>query len=263
LQCLEAGVPLLAEKPLAATLAEGMRICDAADVAGLPVAVGYVTRFNESNQLMRGLLRRGAFGRVRRFAYQFGTRGGWAPFSAYNLDRASTGGGVLVTTGTHFLDRMLDWFGYPVRAELRDDSYGGPEANAVATFEFDHPSGPIDGSARFSKSIVLAGGIVLDTEAGIVILQDRPGAQISARAEELPQIETVFRARTDDRRSSGPGEFVLQLQDFIVAVRTGVSPMVPARSGLVSLRLIEQLYRKRRPLSDDWYARVPGLEANP
>lgn len=259
-QCLEAGVAVLIEKPLAASLADGVRIRDAAAAAGLVAAVGYVTRFNESNQLMRDLLRRDAFGRVRRFAYQFGTRGGWAPLSAYNLDRTTAGGGVLVVTGTHFLDRMLDWFGYPVRAELRDDSRGGPEANALALFEFDHPAGPIAGAVRFSKSVALEGGIVLDTEAGIVVLRDRPGAQVVIRSDKTPGLETVLRERPSHQAPARPGEFVLQLQDFVAAVRTGTPPMVSADGGVASLRLLEELYRQRRPLADDWYAATPAIE---
>ena len=253
-ECISAGIPVLIEKPLAASLADGLRITEAASATGVVVAVGYVTRFTESNQLMRDLLRRDAFGRIRRFAYQFGTRGGWAPLSAYNLDRNAAGGGVLVVTGTHFLDRMLDWFGYPVRAELRDDSEGGPEANAVATFTFDHPAGPVEGSARFSKTVALEAGIVLDTDAGTVLLRDKPGAEVVIRSQATPNIETTVRGRTAGRRTARAGEFVLQLQDFIAAIQTGAQPMVSGQSALASLRLLEELYQHRQRLYEDHYA---------
>ena len=249
-QCLGAGVAVLIEKPLAATLADGIRITDAARASGVVAAVGYVTRFSENNQLMRELLRRDAFGRVRRFAYQFGTRGGWAPLSAYNLDRKAAGGGVLVVTGTHFVDRMLDWFGYPVSAELYDDAIDGPEANAVAAFRFDHPAGPLDGTARFSKTVALDAGIVLDTDAGIVVLRDKPGAEIVIRSHATPDVETVVRPRAAARKAL-PGEFVLQLQDFIAAIRSGTEPMVSGQAALASLRLLEDLYQHRQPLYQD------------
>jgi predicted dehydrogenase len=259
-ECLHAGVPVLIEKPLASSVADGRRICEVAEKAGLTVAVGYVTRFTEANRLMGDLLRRDAFGRVRRFHYQFGTRGGWAPLSAYNLDVKSAGGGVLVVTGTHFLDRMLDWFGYPVHSQLRDDSRGGPEANAVATFEFDHPSGPIVGTARFSKAVALEAGIVLETDAGTVILRDRPGAPILVRTERTPHLDTALSMRRDPTASGRPGEFVQQLEDFITAIRTGRSPMVSGESGLASLRLLEQLYRDRQPIFEDWYQSLTAVE---
>jgi predicted dehydrogenase len=255
-ECLGRGVSTLIEKPLAASVDEGRRIQHAAEGSGAIAAVGYVTRFRENIQFMRTLLRTRAFGRVRRFAYQFGTKGGWAPVSAYNLDRASTGGGVLVVTGTHFLDRMLDWFGYPADATLRDDSRGGPEANAVASFVFDTADGPLRGTVRFSKSVNLEAGLVLDTEAGIVIFKDRPDAEVTVRPAQTSDIEQRWSHRALGPRRRRPAEFVLQLQDFIQAARTRGAPMVPAEKGLESLRLIEQLYANSERLPDAFYERA-------
>lgn len=259
-ECIQAGVAVLIEKPLASTVADGRRICEAASKANVTVAVGYTTRFSDNVRLMGDLLRREHFGRVHRFVYQFGTRGGWAPLSGYNLDLKTAGGGVLVVTGTHFLDRMLDWFGYPVRAQLQDDSLGGPEANAVATFEFDHPRGSIGGTVRFSKAIGLEAGIVLETDAGTVILRDKPGASIVIRSDSTPEFENALKVRRTAESPQRPGEFVQQLDDFIAAARTGTPPMVSGQSGLASLRLLEDLYRQRQPLPENWYASLTAVE---
>ena len=78
LECLAAGVPVLIEKPLATSLAEGEGIARAARENQRVVAVGYCTRFLESVLLMSTLLESGFFGSVRRFAYQFGAVGGWS-----------------------------------------------------------------------------------------------------------------------------------------------------------------------------------------
>jgi predicted dehydrogenase len=260
-ECLAAGFHTLIEKPLAVSVAEGERILRLAAETGRVVAVGYVTRFRENVRLMASLLRRGHFGDVRRFAYQFGGRGGWAPLSAYNLDRRLTGGGVLVVTGTHFLDRMLDWFGYPDEVELADDSLGGPEANAVATFRFARGhAAPLVGMARFSKSVALERGMVLDTTRGVVVLGDQPDAPIVLRPHETPGIETVVRARLEGPLVARPSEFQQQLEDFIQACRGGV-PAVSGEQGLLSLRLIEALYARRRSLPEDWYAEA--LQGSP
>ena len=84
----------LIEKPLASTYAEGEAIVRAAQAHRQVVAVGYVLRFRENVLLLGDLLKAGYFGTVRRFAHQFGSRGGWAPMSSYNLSRRATGGGV-------------------------------------------------------------------------------------------------------------------------------------------------------------------------
>jgi predicted dehydrogenase len=248
IRCLEHRIATLIEKPLAISVAESERICQAAESSGACLAVGYVTRFRDNVRLMARLLKSGRFGTVRRFAYQFGSRGGWAPVSGYNLDRAATGGGVLVVTGTHFLDRMLDWFGYPVAATLMDDSTGGPEANAVASFTFAPNGSRVYGVARFSKSVALEGGIVIETDAGVVVLKDRPDAQIVFRPLSDPAVDEVLTPRASGRAGRGVSEFVLQIEDFVDAARSGRAPMVPGRVGLASMRLIEDLYRHRTPL---------------
>jgi len=244
--CLKAGVSTLIEKPLAASVNEGERICRAAEDAGVALAVGYVTRFRDNVRLVARLLRDGTFGNVRRFAYQYGSRGGWAPLSGYNLDRAASGGGVLVVTGTHFLDRMLDWFGYPSRMRLADDAEGGPEANAIATFVFDTDRGSIRGHARFSKSVALEAGLVVETENGVLILRDRPDAPVTFRPHHDSSVEQLFVPRA---AVGGGTEFMRQLEDFVESARTGRTPLVSGRQSLESLRLIEDLYRHRVPLA--------------
>ena len=241
-QCLGAGVPVLIEKPLAISTSDGERICQAARQSGATVAVGYVSRFRETVRLMARLIEEEHFGRIRRFAYQFGTKGGWAPLSAYNLDRRTSGGGVLVTTGTHFIDRMLYWFGYPDEATLIDDAMGGPEANAEAHFVYRKKQG-FTGVARFSKTVAMPAGFVLETDMGLVVLKDRADATIQVRPHDKPDIEMNLVSR---RRSPAGDEFVQQLEDFIHAARGQRMPTVTGEQGLESLRLLEHLYSHRR-----------------
>jgi UDP-N-acetylglucosamine 3-dehydrogenase len=58
------GVPLLVEKPLAATLAEGERLRDLAVAAGVPLMVGHIERFNPAVVELQARLRAGELGRV-------------------------------------------------------------------------------------------------------------------------------------------------------------------------------------------------------
>ena len=61
---IERGVPLLVEKPLAATLAEGERLRDLAAAAGVPLMVGHIERFNPAVVELQRRLRAGELGRV-------------------------------------------------------------------------------------------------------------------------------------------------------------------------------------------------------
>jgi UDP-N-acetyl-2-amino-2-deoxyglucuronate dehydrogenase len=254
LACLRERVPVLIEKPLAGSSAEGAAIVDGAEAAGQVVAVGYTSRFRPAIVLLKTLLDQGYFGAVRRFAHQFGTAGGWAPFSAYNLKRDTAGGGVLVVTGTHFLDRMLHLWGYPDEAALTDDSLGGPEANCTASFRYRRAGATVlEGVARYSKTAPLPAGLVIETERGHVVLGDTDESEIVFRSHAHPSVEEIVRSRTPARLSVA-SMAQAQLEDFIEACRAKRPPRVDGRQALQSLELIEQLYRNRVSIDIDWYA---------
>jgi len=253
LACLERRVPVLIEKPLASTHRDGEDIVRAGEALGLAVAVGYSTRFRGNILLLKDLLDSGYFGKVLRFAHQFGTPGGWAPLSAYNLDRKTAGGGVLVVTGTHFLDRMLYLWGYPQDARLEDDALDGPEPNCVARFRYDGAAGAFEGVARYSKTGKLPAGLVIETDRGYVVVGDGDNSDILFRERARPDLEQVVRRRSNPAGQSRRSVTQLQLEDFVAACRDGRKPMVDGVQGLESLRLIEQLYAARKTVDMDWY----------
>src|SRR4029078_1025420 len=97
--CAERGIHCLIEKPLASNTDDAEEICRLAARHNVTIAVGYSTRFQNEVVLLKQLLDAGHFGSIRRFHFQYGGAGGWSPVSGYNLDRAATGGGVLVVDG--------------------------------------------------------------------------------------------------------------------------------------------------------------------
>ena len=158
---LDRGLPVLIEKPVATTYRAAAELCQLARRRNTFISVGFMTRHFPVVALVKNLITTGFLGRLERFHFEYGTRGGWAPVSGYNLDRARSGGGVLVVSGTHFIDRMLFWFGYPRRFRYFDDSYGGVEANCKADLEFD---GPLTGTLFFSKTMALRNALYLETD---------------------------------------------------------------------------------------------------
>jgi len=139
-RCLMRGVHVLVEKPLTSTYAEALTLSELARNTGFKAMVGYVTRHRRNVRLMKTLLDQKHFGRVSNFAYQFGTIGGWAPLAGYKSDAGGRGAGVLAISASHFLDRMLWFWGYPLDMTYLDDGSKGPEANCVAKFQFEGDS---------------------------------------------------------------------------------------------------------------------------
>jgi predicted dehydrogenase len=249
--CLQAGIGTLIEKPLAGSVSDGEAILSAALSTRSTVAVGYSTRFRNSTRLLHALITSNRFGSTRRFAHQFGTAGGWAPRSGYNLHRRSAGGGVLIVSGSHFIDRMLYIWGFPTAARFEDDSLGGVEANCVASFVFGTEPNSIVGVARYSKTFSFPAGLVIETEQGILSLADNDDAEIDFTPADSPHLTYSIHA-TDGPRTQTDC-FLLQLEYFVDACMDRRPPLVDGEQGLQSLRLIERLYSARHSIDQVWY----------
>jgi predicted dehydrogenase len=238
---------------LATTIHDAEEICHAARDAGKTLAVGYSTRFRDEVPLLHELLRTQYFGNVRRFHYQEGTIGGWSPASGYIADRNAAGGGVLTVVGTHFLDRMLYWFGYPESCSLLDDGKNGPEAHCLARFQFNTWGTRFEGTLLLSKIVQLKPGLVIDTEQGdIVFPMGRSPLYFQPR--DNPGLRMVVGPRGPRIFSLSKDDFQLELENFVDACRGRASPLVDGDQALQSVRLLDELYRSRSPLPESWAA---------
>ena len=256
IQCLQNKVHVLIEKPLATSVAEGENIVQAVQKYGAVAAVGYNRRFLSSVKLLKRLLDERFFGTVHRFVYQFGTRGGWSPLSGYNLDLGTSGGGVLIANGVHFLDRMIYCFGYPTSWNYQDDSRGGPEATAVCQFRFEGEQETIHGEVRFSKTVVLKEGFVMETERGIVCMRgDETSLVFRPKAQSFMEERL---ADHSERPVAHRETHLRQMEDFVDACRHARQPRVTVQQGQLTQRLIEALYKSREDLPGTFVVKLPA-----
>jgi len=252
---LEAGISTFIEKPLASTVEDGRAIIEAAERGKAKVAIGYYQRFLDAPRLLRRLLHEHYFGHVSRFAHQFGSSGGWPALSAYTLKREAIGGGVLVVTGTHFLDRMLHTWGMPDEVELLDDSLGGPEAHCEGRVRYTSgPFASLEGLVRYSKCVPLPAGLVLETERGTVMLRDGFHDQVILVPGDRPDLRLQITAEPDSAFAPELSPHQRMLRDFVEACREDRAPEVDGVQGLASLKLLQRFYENRTLLTDDWTA---------
>ena len=238
---------MLIEKPLATSAAEGEAVVAATGGSGrVAEQSATIGVFLSAVPLMKELLNEGYFGALRRFAYQFGVVGGWAPVSAYNLHRQSAGGGVLTVEGSHFLDRMIHWFRHPGQLRLFRQFAGQPEATVVCRFGYGGGA-KLAGEARLSKTVPRREGFALETATGSVIFREEDDALLFHPADR-PRLELRLSARSGASFGKA-GTHALQLADFVAACRTGQQPRVPVAEGLETQRLIDRLYAARQPLA--------------
>jgi predicted dehydrogenase len=261
---LDAGISVLCEKPMAATVPEAEAMIAAAEKASVPMAIGLFRRFFPVNRTIRDLVRNGNLGAVRRFEISEGGAFQWPAQSASFFQKSASQGGVLADVGVHVLDLILWWFGMPERVRYEDDAMGGLEANC--RMELSFPGG-VSGTVRLSRDTALQNQTVIEFERGWVRC-----AAAAANEMEIGFAGAEFAVAGQVRKTEGPRaphslpgdsshqSFARQLRSFLVAVR-GEGPVeVPGPEGIRSLRLIESCYRQRTLMEMPWLS--PGEKAH-
>jgi predicted dehydrogenase len=142
LAALEAGLPVVIDKPLAPTAEEGRRLRAAATERGLLLTVFQNRRWDGDLLTVRRLIADDAFGPIVRFESRFER---WRPALREGAWRErgdpEEGGGLLFDLGSHLIDQAVGLFGPPLTvyaevdrrrpaAEVDDDTFVALEHGA-------------------------------------------------------------------------------------------------------------------------------------
>ncbi len=246
---LSRGIHVLCEKPLAVSSSECDQLCQAARASSCILAVGFVTRFFPSVQLMKRLIASSFLGPLRSFDFEWGSAEGWDTISGYNLAKTTSGGGVLIVSGSHFIDRMLYLFDRLDVISYSDDSRGGVEANCVAIFGLQVGREAITGEFRLSRTHQLANRLRLIGEKGVLELHE--GATKSV-VYFPAQAGLRHEISCPDDLSLDQDYFLQQLDDFAHAVHIGGTPMVDGAEASKSIAVIERCYEFAGRIEEPW-----------
>ena len=105
------GIPVVVDKPLAATAAAARELLAAAEAAGVPLTVYQNRRWDGDFLTLRRLLDEGALGTVHQLESRFSW---WDPTPAAGWKTTTTvadGGGALFDLGPHLVDQAVQLFG--------------------------------------------------------------------------------------------------------------------------------------------------------
>jgi len=113
LDCLNAGLDVLVEKPMCISMEEANRIVDTVSKTGRKVYVGYNYRWRPEYQKTKEIMEQGVLGKL---LYANCTVKTWRAKSYYEragwrTKWATQGGGVLMNQATHHLDSLSWWMG--------------------------------------------------------------------------------------------------------------------------------------------------------
>lgn len=109
IQAINAGKPVLVEKPAARTLAELDQVIAAADRAGVHVQPGFNHRYHPALQKAHEIFASGALGQMMFVRGRYGHGGRIGYDREWRADPNISGGGELLDQGVHLID-LARWF---------------------------------------------------------------------------------------------------------------------------------------------------------
>jgi predicted dehydrogenase/nucleoside-diphosphate-sugar epimerase len=266
---LRRGIHVFVEKPMAVTAAEAEAMVRAAEEAGAVLAVGLFRRLFPSSRLMKALVESGSLGPPTAFDVEEGHAMDWPSMTLGSMRKELAGGGVLLDTGSHALDQLLSFFNGPAEVlDYQDDARGGIEADCRLRLRIDHDGRPVEGRVRLSRLCNLRNTFRVQFERGELELPVGERYRVTSR----PLENEVFDSATGTTRryrlqagwtvgDDGPVHeaFRAEIDDWLEAIRSGRTPYLSGQSVLPTVRLIEDCYKRARPLPQPWVQE--GLDA--
>ena len=273
-----AGKHVIVEKPLEITLRRCDRIIRECEKHDVKLATVFQSRFHESSLEMRRAVEEGRFGKlimgdayVKWFRSQeYYDSGAWR--GTWELD----GGGALMNQAIHSVD-LLTWFMGPVveiRAQTAMLAHRRIEVEdvAVATLRFENGAlGVIQASTAvhpgYLKRIEIHG-----TQGSAILEEEDIKAWDFAKKTRR---DTMVRRKMQQQKSGGSGAVdpaaighhghLLQLRDFLDAIRNDRAPAVDGHEGRRSVEIILGIYKAaetgrtvRLPLKSDPVLKARG-----
>jgi predicted dehydrogenase len=140
-RALDAGLPVVVDKPLAPTAAEARALVEHAEETRIPI-IPYMNRRWDSDQLtLRRLLDERSLGQLLRYESRLER---WQPLSGRKpwseTSPPEGGGGVLLDLGSHLVDQALVLFGAVSRVYAELESHRGGPADDDAFLALEHDS---------------------------------------------------------------------------------------------------------------------------
>ena len=235
------GLHVLLEKPMATTVQEGLRIVEDCERAGVKLMIGFVHRFRAEAIQAQEWIKAGHIGLPVNCTETIASPRGPHLGSWINSPEQA-GGGALLYTGVHALDRLLWLVDSPlsrIHSSLRQFSATSRvEETVAALFEFENratatlsvngPSYPC-GTTNWRSEIYGTDGVVR--------ILARQSVEISStKLEQKIDVRDVAEERGQNYN------FQRQAQAFVKAISQGLESPVSGRTGLKVLKACEAIY---------------------
>lgn len=240
------------QKPIATTVEQARCMNEAARDAGITLGVVSQHRFDESSEFLLAAIKAGRLGRIlqcdayvkwHRTDEYYGRpgKGSWEV----------EGGGALINQAIHQVD-LIRWLMGPVQDVCGAWQLGAAhqiesEDNLSAVLRFANgATGVIQASTAFwpgyPERIEIHG-----TNGTAIVTGDRLTTwDVRDDRGSTPPISQQAASGASDPMAISLEPFERQFKDFADAIRTGRTPAVSGRDGLVALEMVDAIYRACR-----------------
>jgi predicted dehydrogenase len=247
-RALNAGINVLCEKPLAESMASGMKILEATRTKDASLMMGFNRRFTQNYRRARYVARNETLGRVYSVQYSSLQENPAVGWSKSDWFYSETEGGCLRDQGPHVFD-ILNWFlGKPVSifAQKFTNLHTKIDESSFAMVKYD--SGAIGiglmswlSPPRVEKLEILGTGqnIIASPE---VFLELSGGSlsEIEMLKASSPMFASRFKGLFGIHK---PSAYQLEIDHFVDCIKKGLKPLISVQDGLRALALNEAAAR--------------------
>ncbi|MFW5984848.1 MAG: Gfo/Idh/MocA family protein [Halanaerobiaceae bacterium] len=253
INCLEAGVNVLCEKPMSVTLEQAVKMARAAKDSGKILTIGFQPRYDPNIQLMNEIVQSGRLGKIY-YVETCKSRRRFIPGGTF-ISEEEAGIGAIGDIGCYGLDMVLKALEYPepltVSAEVTDyfgksEKYSGgdwdPEEFQVEDFGvgFVRLAGDITLCTKTSWAMhldSLGHTFYLGTEAALKCKNGSPDLTLYHDLENL-QVHTPI-----PKKNHNIIPFDEKIKDFIRAVKENDEAPIPGSEIIYNQAIIDGMIK--------------------
>ena len=249
-RCLEAGMHVLVEKPLASTVADAEALAALGNDSGRVLMVGHTFLFNPAVRAIKRYIDEGFLGDIR---YLYFTRTGLGPI------RQDVN--ALWDLAPHDFSMLRYWLGTdPIDVVARGQSYLKPETEDVVFVTLTYPDRVLASVHVSWLDPVKVRSVTVVGDRKMVVFDD---------THTTEKLRIYDRGADYQPREGGFAEFIAavrdgdiviprleqreplreQLEHFVECIRTGARPLASADDGVAIVKVLERAQRELRAAS--------------
>ena len=250
LKCVERRIPFLLEKPLSPNSEQAVPLLKKLQEKQIPNMIGYVYRFLDSFKKGKKILESNCLGNIQRVHANMYISQLFKKGKGWRYDPKMSGGGVLISLGSHIIDLLTWYFGSVSYVNGHITSIYSPGIDDFAHLIIMHHSGinvvvDCSWSVRFYRKIDIKIDILGDN-GSLIVSDDTVQLFLDNAKDQWPSGRTVYNANdlyTPVEIDVGSPKFTFQNAYFIKAVKSNIMPKPDIFHGFYVQQIIDAGYR--------------------